>query len=209
MGLTQALATSLSGLTATQTGLSIVAGNVANADTPGYVRKTSSRSPSAAATPASACASARSSASSTNMCRDNCGSKIPAPPTPTCARSSTAGCRVSTAIPARQLARVGLQQLHQCVAGAVGEPGRQRGAQRRSSARRSSSRKVSTPSATASRRCAATPSSASPTRSARPTRRCQQIAKLNQQLAALGDDSTADRGACWTSATTTSTSCRS
>ena len=40
MGLTQTLATSLSGLTATQTGLSIVAGNVANADTPGYVRKT-------------------------------------------------------------------------------------------------------------------------------------------------------------------------
>jgi flagellar hook-associated protein 1 FlgK len=40
MGLTQALATSLSGLTATQTGLSLVAGNVANAQTPGYVRKT-------------------------------------------------------------------------------------------------------------------------------------------------------------------------
>jgi flagellar hook-associated protein 1 FlgK len=40
MGLSQALATSLSGLTATQTGLSLVAGNVANAQTPGYVRKT-------------------------------------------------------------------------------------------------------------------------------------------------------------------------
>lgn len=37
MGLTQALATSLSGLKATQTGLSIVAGNIANAQTPGYV----------------------------------------------------------------------------------------------------------------------------------------------------------------------------
>jgi flagellar hook-associated protein 1 FlgK len=37
MGLTQALATSLSGLNATQTGLSIVAGNIANAQTPGYV----------------------------------------------------------------------------------------------------------------------------------------------------------------------------
>lgn len=39
MGLTQTLATSLSGLTATQNGLSIVAANVANANTPGYVRK--------------------------------------------------------------------------------------------------------------------------------------------------------------------------
>ncbi|MGH6683319.1 MAG: flagellar hook-associated protein FlgK, partial [Pseudolabrys sp.] len=37
MGLTQALATSLSGLRATQTGLGIVAGNVANAQTAGYV----------------------------------------------------------------------------------------------------------------------------------------------------------------------------
>ena len=37
MGLTQTLATSLSGLTATQTSLALVAGNVANAQTPGYV----------------------------------------------------------------------------------------------------------------------------------------------------------------------------
>jgi flagellar hook-associated protein 1 FlgK len=37
MGLTQALATSLSGLQATQTSLSVVAGNVANAQTPGYI----------------------------------------------------------------------------------------------------------------------------------------------------------------------------
>jgi len=37
MNLTQALATSLSGLNATQTNLSIVAGNVANAQTPGYI----------------------------------------------------------------------------------------------------------------------------------------------------------------------------
>ena len=63
MGLTQALATALSGLHATQTGLSIVAGNVANAETPGYVRKTARPGrDSPAATPASACASARSSA---------------------------------------------------------------------------------------------------------------------------------------------------
>ncbi len=37
MSLTQALATSLSGLQATQTSLSVVAGNVANAQTPGYI----------------------------------------------------------------------------------------------------------------------------------------------------------------------------
>src|SRR6185437_14935833 len=39
MSLTQALSTALSGLSAAQTSLSLVAGNVANAQTPGYVRK--------------------------------------------------------------------------------------------------------------------------------------------------------------------------
>jgi flagellar hook-associated protein 1 FlgK len=39
MSLTQALNTSLSGLRATQAGLSLIASNVANAQTPGYVRK--------------------------------------------------------------------------------------------------------------------------------------------------------------------------
>ncbi len=43
MGLTQALATSLSGLQATQTSLSVVAGNVANAQTPGYVAQSVSQ----------------------------------------------------------------------------------------------------------------------------------------------------------------------
>src|ERR1039458_5694067 len=37
MSLTQVLATSLSGLQATQTSLTVVAGNVANAQTPGYI----------------------------------------------------------------------------------------------------------------------------------------------------------------------------
>ena len=40
MSLAQALATAVSGLRASQSGLTIVAGNVANAQTPGYVRKT-------------------------------------------------------------------------------------------------------------------------------------------------------------------------
>ena len=39
MGLTQALSSALSGLRVTQTGISVVATNVANAETPGYVRK--------------------------------------------------------------------------------------------------------------------------------------------------------------------------
>jgi flagellar hook-associated protein 1 FlgK len=43
MGLTQALATSLSGLTTTQTSLAVVAGNVANAQTPGYVAQSVSQ----------------------------------------------------------------------------------------------------------------------------------------------------------------------
>src|SRR5947207_3242038 len=40
MGLSQALGIATQGMRATQSGLSLVAGNVANADTPGYVRKT-------------------------------------------------------------------------------------------------------------------------------------------------------------------------
>jgi flagellar hook-associated protein 1 len=43
MSLSQALAAAVTGLHASQTGLSIVAGNVANASTPGYVRKTVSQ----------------------------------------------------------------------------------------------------------------------------------------------------------------------
>jgi flagellar hook-associated protein 1 FlgK len=40
MGLSQALGIATQGMRATQAGLSLIAGNVANADTPGYVRKT-------------------------------------------------------------------------------------------------------------------------------------------------------------------------
>lgn len=40
MGLTQALSTALSGLRVTQTGIGVVATNIANAETPGYTRKT-------------------------------------------------------------------------------------------------------------------------------------------------------------------------
>ena len=39
MSLSQALNTSLSGLRATQTGMSLISSNIANAQTPGYVRK--------------------------------------------------------------------------------------------------------------------------------------------------------------------------
>src|SRR6187431_2252111 len=40
MSLTQALTAAAAGMRTTQAGLSLIAGNVANADTPGYVRKT-------------------------------------------------------------------------------------------------------------------------------------------------------------------------
>src|SRR3954453_14652495 len=47
MSISQALNTSMSGLRATQAGLSLIASNVANAQTPGYVRKTMQLSTSA------------------------------------------------------------------------------------------------------------------------------------------------------------------
>ncbi|HKE94851.1 MAG TPA: flagellar basal body protein, partial [Povalibacter sp.] len=40
MSLSQALATAVSGLRATQTGLALVSDNIANQETPGYIRKT-------------------------------------------------------------------------------------------------------------------------------------------------------------------------
>src|SRR5438552_18719995 len=40
MGLSQALATAMSGLRVTQASLALVSSNVANAETPGYVKKT-------------------------------------------------------------------------------------------------------------------------------------------------------------------------
>src|SRR5262252_1106524 len=43
MSLSQALCAAVSGLQSTQTALSVVAGNVANANTPGYVRKTANQ----------------------------------------------------------------------------------------------------------------------------------------------------------------------
>ena len=48
MSLTQALATAVTGMRVTQAGLSIVAANVANAETPGWVRKTTFQIPIAA-----------------------------------------------------------------------------------------------------------------------------------------------------------------
>ena len=48
MSLTQALATAVTGMRVNQAGLSIVAANVANAETPGWVRKTATQVPIAA-----------------------------------------------------------------------------------------------------------------------------------------------------------------
>src|SRR5262245_18562362 len=48
MSLTQALATAVAGLRTSQASLSLVGGNVANAETPGYVRKTAAQVETAA-----------------------------------------------------------------------------------------------------------------------------------------------------------------
>src|SRR5947209_9666810 len=43
MGLAQALTSAVSGLRVTQSGLSVIAANIANAETPGYVKKTATQ----------------------------------------------------------------------------------------------------------------------------------------------------------------------
>ena len=43
MSLSQALTTAVSGLRATQIGLALVSDNIANQETPGYIRKTSNQ----------------------------------------------------------------------------------------------------------------------------------------------------------------------
>src|SRR4051794_41942402 len=43
MSLGQALTSAVSGLRVTQSGLSVIAGNIANAETPGYVKKTATQ----------------------------------------------------------------------------------------------------------------------------------------------------------------------
>ena len=131
MGLTQTLATSLSGLTATQTGLSIVAGNVANADTPGYVRKTLVQVPIGSG---DAGIGVRVSAIQRTLDQyvqkqlrvENSGASYADLRAQFYSRlQSVYGDPGSDSS-----LEIGLQRFHQCVAGAVGEPGRQRGAQR-------------------------------------------------------------------------------
>ena len=67
MGLGAALATAMSGLRANQAALSITSGNVANAQTPGYVTETPTRSRSRPAAPAPAFKSPASTASSISI----------------------------------------------------------------------------------------------------------------------------------------------
>ena len=101
MSITQALNTSLSGLQATQAGMSLIASNVANAQTPGYVRKTLEVATTTAG-------DAGSSVRVVGVNREidqylqtpAPGRDPPAAPTPTCARISIRGCRGSTATPA-------------------------------------------------------------------------------------------------------------
>ena len=131
MSIAQALNTSLSGLRATQAGLSLVASNVANAQTPGYVRKTlADRRRPRATTSAAASASPainrelddylqrqlRVEIRGRRLCR-------PARDVLPAAAADLRRARL------RQRARDGVQQLHQRGAVAGDEPGFDRGAQ--------------------------------------------------------------------------------
>ena len=103
MGLSQALSAALAGVNTTQQGLSVIAGNVANANTPGYVDRI--RQPGRGRhrrhRPAPASTSTASTAISTRCCKTSCGPKRPAIPTPTPARKFTSSFSKSTARRAR------------------------------------------------------------------------------------------------------------
>ena len=98
MGLTQALSAALAGIHVTQQGLSVIAGNVANANTPGYVDETVKPVEVAAGgSGGSASIRAASTAISIRCCRASCGPKPPAAPMPIPRRSSISSCSRSTA----------------------------------------------------------------------------------------------------------------
>ena len=83
-----------------------------------------SRSRARPAISAPAFASPRSTASSTNTFSGRCGSKARARAMPTCARSSTTGCRASTALPARPATlETVFNNFMDVAAGAVDQPG--------------------------------------------------------------------------------------
>ena len=101
MSLSQALATAISGLRANQAGLSLVAANVANADTPGYVRKTVNQVAIAGNGTGIGVQVSRDQARARSIrAAAIAGRRIPARPMPTRARRCISSCRTSTASPA-------------------------------------------------------------------------------------------------------------
>ena len=100
MSITQALNTALSGLKATQAGMSLIASNVANAQTPGYVRKTLDVATTTAGDAGSSVRVVGVNRELDNMSRSQLRPRHPEAPTPTCARISIRNCRDLLAIPA-------------------------------------------------------------------------------------------------------------
>ena len=136
MSFSQALNTSLSGLRATQAGLSLIAANVANAQTPGYVRKTHAARHVDGERPAAAFAS-----SAINRELDQYLQRQLRVETAGGAYADSARAILSAAAGIlrrprlRQLARDGVQQLHRLRAVAGDEPGFDRRAQPRAQQR--------------------------------------------------------------------------
>ena len=93
MSLNDALSIAMSGLRANQAAMALVSSNVANAETPGYVRKTLNRSQRTPAMSAAAFRSSGSIANSTIISRRSCAPKHPAHPTRRCDRVFCSSCR--------------------------------------------------------------------------------------------------------------------
>ena len=103
MGLSQALSAALAGVTATQQALSVISGNVANANTAGYVDESVSQvALSRSASRASASTRPVSTATSTRCCKASYGRKRLAGPTRTRRRSSISSSNKFTERPGRQ-----------------------------------------------------------------------------------------------------------
>ena len=112
------------GLRATQSSLSLVAGNIANAETPGYVKKTATQ---VATAPATISIGVRVSAVNRELDQYRAAPvahrDVRRRATPTCAPNSSSACRRSSAQPGvGQCARDRVQQLHLRGAGAATSP---------------------------------------------------------------------------------------
>ena len=188
MGLTQALATSLSGLNATQTGLSVVAGNVANAQTPGYVAQTRNADRGAG----------RQRRQRRSRYRDQpparhvrstavMDGKRPAAPTPTSTPISISNCSKFTASRAPAPLSIRFSTISPAPCRLCRPAQFVRGAKPDHQLPRRLWRSNSTARPPASSRCAVRPTRASPTTCSRPTTPCSRsppsISNCDRQLA--------------------------